>query len=178
MRLAAALLAMGTLIAAESGVYLDVPFVKQDRYACGAASIAMVMQYWQAQSGQPLAAKAESIQKELYSADAHGIYTKDLEAYLRRSGYRTFALRGTWDDLREHLAKGRPLIVALQPARDDFHYVVITGLDWENNIVLKHDPAQRRLLKQHRADFEKEWKAAGNWTLLALPKENPSSSAH
>ena len=37
--------------AAQTGVWLDVPFVKQDKNACGAASIAMVMQYWQRQQG-------------------------------------------------------------------------------------------------------------------------------
>ena len=36
-----------------AGVWLDVPFVKQEKDGCGAASIAMVMQYWQAQQGQP-----------------------------------------------------------------------------------------------------------------------------
>src|SRR5216684_880984 len=44
----------GVLLAADlPGVWLDVPFVKQEKDGCGAASIAMVMQYWQAQQGQP-----------------------------------------------------------------------------------------------------------------------------
>ena len=44
----------GSLPAADlPGVWLDVPFVKQEKDGCGAASIAMVMQYWQAQQGQP-----------------------------------------------------------------------------------------------------------------------------
>ena len=34
-----------------SGVWLDVPFVKQEKNGCGAASIAMVMQFWQRQQG-------------------------------------------------------------------------------------------------------------------------------
>ncbi len=39
----------GSLLAADlPGVWLDVPFVKQEKDGCGAASIAMVMQYWQA----------------------------------------------------------------------------------------------------------------------------------
>ena len=176
MRRWSSLVAISLLIGAalasdRSGVFLEVPFVKQAPYACGAASIAMVMQYWHQQ------ADAESIQSELYTPKARGIYAKDLEGYLNRHAFRTFPLRGTWQDLREHLEKGRPLIVALQPGRGDLHYVVVTGLDWEHDIVLKHDPAQRQLLKQHRAEFEKEWKGTGNWTLLALPEETPPSSA-
>jgi hypothetical protein len=81
----------------------------------------------------------------------------------------SFALKGEWIDLTHHLQKGRPLIVALRSGRDELHYVVITGFDRQDDVVLKHDPAVRRLLKQRRADFEKQWRGANNWTLLALP---------
>jgi hypothetical protein len=33
-----------------------------------------------------------------------------------------------------------------------------------------NDAAQRKLLKQDRADFEKQWSATKQWTLVALPK--------
>jgi hypothetical protein len=33
-----------------------------------------------------------------------------------------------------------------------------------------NDPAQRKLLKQERSKFEKQWSAAGKWTLLAVPR--------
>ena len=36
-------------------------------------------------------------------------------------------------------------------------------------MVLVNDPAQRKLQKQDRSSFEREWTAAGKWTLLALP---------
>jgi hypothetical protein len=32
--------------AEDSGVWLDVPFVRREKDGCGAASVAMVMQYW------------------------------------------------------------------------------------------------------------------------------------
>ena len=37
-----------------------------------------------------------------------------------------------------------------------------------------NDPAQRKLLKQDRPSFEREWSAAGKWTLLALPQTDPA----
>jgi ABC-type bacteriocin/lantibiotic exporter with double-glycine peptidase domain len=170
----------GLALAAEaSRVWLDVPFVKQEKNGCGAACIAMVMQYWQhRQRGLPVAPGADEIQRALYSRGARGIYASDMERYLRQHGFRTFAIRGEWTDLRHHLEKGRPLIIALKPGRNDLHYVVLTGLDWQEDIVLKHDPAERKLLKQHRSDFEREWTAAGNWALLAVPEDNRESSSH
>ncbi len=96
---------------------------------------------------------------------------------MQQRGFRTFAFRGHWNDLREHLEKGRPLIVALKRGHDNLHYVVVAGLDWQEGMVLKNDPAERKLLKQTRSSFEREWKAAGNWTLLAVPQEGVRTSA-
>jgi len=136
----------------------------------------MVMQYWQRQQGNPASAdsNAAQIQRQLYSAKAHGIYAADMERYFKEKGYRTFTIRGEWADLEQHLDKGRPLVVALKPSGGDspLHYVVVAGVDHE--VVLVNDPAQRKLLKQDRSSFEREWSAAGNWTLLALPQaEHP-----
>jgi predicted double-glycine peptidase len=154
------------------GVWLDVPFVKQEKDGCGAASIAMVMQYWQQQRSQPASPDADAIQIQhlLYSAKARGIYASDMERYFREKGFRTFTIRGEWEDLKQHLDKGRPLIVALKPegGRAPLHYVVVTGLDQQ--VVMVNDPAQRKLLKQDRSSFERQWSAADRWTLLALPQ--------
>jgi uncharacterized protein YvpB len=176
--------------AGPPGVWLDVPFVKQEKDGCGAASIAMVMQYWLRQQGRTAGENADAaqIQRVLYSSQARGIYASELEHYLQQQGFRTFAFRGEWGDLKQHLEKGRPLIVALRPAggsvppgssaraaaaRDgvDLHYVVVTGLDWEQAVVMVNDPAGRKLLKHDRSSFEEKWNAVGNWTLLAVPQQ-------
>lgn len=161
------------IAAGPGGVWLDVPFIKQEKDGCGAASIAMVMQYWLRQQGRSIGndADAEHIQRTLYSPDAHGIYASQMERYLHDHGFQTFAISGDWTDLQQHLAKGRPLIVALKPSgRAPLHYVVIAGLDSQSNLVLVNDPAQRKLLKQKWSAFEREWSAAGKWTLLAVPQ--------
>jgi uncharacterized protein YvpB len=161
-------------VAGPSGLWLDVPYVKQEKNGCGAASIAMVMQYWMLQQGRPQNPNADAIQiqRALYSGHARGIYASDLEGYLQQEGFHTFAFRGVWMDLKQQLEKGRPLIVALKPDSGNIalHYVVVAGLDWEQGLVMVNDPAQRKLLKQDRSRFERGWSAAGKWTLLALPR--------
>jgi ABC-type bacteriocin/lantibiotic exporter with double-glycine peptidase domain len=163
----------------SSGAWLDVPFVKQEKNGCGAASIAMVMQFWQRQQGlAPTAVPdAPEIQLSLYSSKAHGIYASDLERYFEQHGYRAFAFAGRVQDLQDHLAKGRPLIVALQPAaKTPLHYVVVAGFDPAKKLVLVNDPAERKLLQRDLSAFEKEWKGTGNWTLLAVPQADRASS--
>lgn len=164
----------GFVFAATPGVWLDVPFIKQEKDGCGAASIAMVMQYWLKQQARPLNAEAdaEEIQRVLFSSKEHGIRASDMEAYFQQHNFQTFIFAGKWDDLQQHIAKGRPLIVALKPSslETQLHYVVVVGVDPVENIVYVNDAAERKLLKQDRASFEKQWKAVKQWTLLALPK--------
>lgn len=133
----------------------------------------MVMQYWEQQRGQSgnPSAEAVQIQRALHSDAAHGIYASDMERYFQQNGYITFTFSGKWADLEQHLGKGRPLIVALKPGLMlPLHYVVVAGLDEKRELVLLNDPAQRKLLKEDRSEFEQEWQAAGRWTLLAVPE--------
>jgi ABC-type bacteriocin/lantibiotic exporter with double-glycine peptidase domain len=166
------------LAAEPPGIWLDVPFVKQERNGCGAASIAMVIEYWQRQPGKSPDADSDAhqIQRALYSERARGIYASELGRYLQQHGFHTFTFQGEWNDLKQHLEKGRPLIVALKPHSGDraLHYVVVAGLDWERRLVLVNDPAERKLLGQEWSNFERDWKGAGNWTLLAIPQEGMS----
>jgi ABC-type bacteriocin/lantibiotic exporter with double-glycine peptidase domain len=169
-------LAGGALFAqSPPAIWVDVPFVKQEQNGCGAASIAMVMQYWHTQDPSAVDNNIDpaQIQRELYSRQAHGIYASDLEHYFERRDFRTFVFRGEWQQLREHLEKGRPLIAALKPAHGGgaLHYVVVVGVDSERALVLVNDPAERKLLKRDRSEFEKEWSGTGNWTMLALPRQ-------
>jgi ABC-type bacteriocin/lantibiotic exporter with double-glycine peptidase domain len=112
------------------------------------------------------------IQGALYSSPARGIFASDLTSYLETHGYRAFAFRAGWDDLRQHLLKGRPLIVAVgeSPGSAALHYVVVAGLDSGRDLVLLNDPARRKLTKLDRKTFERQWSAMNQWTLLAVPR--------
>lgn len=170
------LLASAACAQAPPAVWIDVPFVRQPREGCGAAAIAMLMQYWAAQSGSAPQGSSEvdTIQQELYSAKDHGILASAMERYLRQNGYSVFTIRGTWSDLESQLRKGRPLIVAVRPqGQRKLHYVIVDGVDPDRELVMMNDPAERKLLTQERAGFERDWKATHNWLLLAVPAPSP-----
>jgi predicted double-glycine peptidase len=159
--------------AKNPGVWLEVPYVKQTEDGCGSATISMLLQYWSAHGASVTASRADAaaIQKQLYSRKAHGIFASDMQRYFRESGFREFAMRGEWSDLRQHLEQGRPLIISLQAGstKTPLHYVVVTGMDWEKEAVFVNDPARGKLLRVERPEFEREWQAARNWMLLAVP---------
>jgi len=159
----------------KSGVWLDVPYIKQTEEGCGSASLAMLLQYWAAHGANISAERSDpdAIQKKLYNEKAHGIYASDMERYMKESDFHAFTVRGEWKDFRENLPLGRPLIVSLQPGKNKgpYHYVVVTGMDWDHEAVFVNDPARGKLMRIERADFEKEWQAVGNWMLLAVPSQ-------
>jgi tetratricopeptide (TPR) repeat protein len=163
------------LALAQAALWIDVPFVQQDKNGCGSASVWMVMQYWK----QDATPRVEEIHRQLYSEEAGGIFGRDMEKYLQAHDYRTFIFKGEWTDLEEQIAKGRPVIICLERnARGTpLHYVVVAGIDPVQNLVLVNDPARRKLLSMSRAEFEAGWSATENWTLLAVPDIELASSA-
>ena len=133
----------------------------------------MVMQYWAGKQHRQSGAEGDvaQIQHQLYAPREHGIPAESMIQYLRQHGFQAFAFPGKWSDLQEQIAKGRPLIVALRPAgQTELHYVVVDGVDIERGLVTMNDPADRKLLNEERAQFEKDWSATHNWTLLAVPQ--------
>ncbi|MDE3135281.1 MAG: C39 family peptidase [Acidobacteriota bacterium] len=160
---------------ASAGVQLDVPYFQQQKNnSCGAAVLAMVLHYWEKQMHKPISPSAdqESIERQLDPRDI-GIENTDMAAYLRDSGFRVFTFTGQWQDLSKNLLKGRPLIVGVGPWGDKgpLHYLLVVGVDWENDFVFVNDPAQRKLFRLTRQRFMTEWNVTGDWTLLAVPKE-------
>ena len=156
-------------------MWIDVPFVAQPRDGCGAASLAMVIQYWAGKQGKSASTDGDvaRIQHELYSPRERGIPAAAMVEYFRKHGFQAYSFAGKWSDLEEQIAKGRPLIVALRPqGQAELHYVVVDGLDTAGGLVTMNDPAVRKLLNEERARFEKEWSATHNWTLLAVPASN------
>jgi predicted double-glycine peptidase len=166
--------------ASDSGLWLDVPYVHQEKDGCGSASLAMVLQYWKGKNFAVAEERMDSvrIQRELYAKKPRGIYASDMENYLRDTGFEVFAFRGEWSDLRAQVAKGRPLIIGLKPKaglkprRAPAHYVVVVGVDPQDAAVLVNDPERGKMVRIERREFEKAWQGTETWTLVAVPRHS------
>ncbi len=172
MPLSCTLSAAALLLFAGASGWLDVPYVRQLEEGCGAASVAMVMQYWSSRDTRVdrTAADADTIYRALAPAAGKGSSGQSLKSYLESHGFRAYVFTGEMEDLHHHLDKGRPLIVCLAPRglKAQLHYVVVVGLT--KQAVLMHDPVRGKLFDEERNRFEREWKAAGCWALLAVPQ--------
>lgn len=168
-----ALLLIAGALVASTRHWIDVPFVRQEREGCGSAAASMVMLYWKAHGARvdADAADAAAIQRSLHSPGAKGIFASALRRYFERHGFTVHLVHAEMEDLRHHVARGRPLITCLEPRRGDLHYVVVVGVDQEKDEIVVHDPARGSFLREKGSGFRERWKATGNWTLLAVPSQ-------
>jgi predicted double-glycine peptidase len=150
--------------------WLDVPFVRQVKYGCGPAAVAMVMQYWAREQHGLDVAPAERINQALPASSQKGLAGRTLKQYLEEHGFEAYIFNGELQDLSQHLAKGRPVIVCLGPKgpREPLHYTVVVGIDEE--AVLLNDPARGKMVRENRERFVTAWKATGQWSMLAIPR--------
>jgi len=155
-------------------VILEVPLVKQLGNYCGAASLAMVTEYWAGAiggDGPEVMREVTACAVDRYSTEARGVRGRDLESCLQQSGrFVAFAFEGTVEDLTAQLGRGRPLIACLAPSRPGraLHYVVVTGVDGGGSVLI-NDPRAGRRRSMTLHEFGSRWAAAGRWTLLAIP---------
>jgi len=142
---------------------LPVPFIQQRKNGCGAASLAMVMSYWEGPNHTET-----KVYGDLYDARRKGILLDDMKRYLIERGFHAFTIRGQWSDVETHLAKGRPIIIGLRRKKGKgIHFAVLAGT--QGGSVWLNDPTRKKVHRMERADFRKQWELAGSWMLLAAP---------
>jgi ABC-type bacteriocin/lantibiotic exporter with double-glycine peptidase domain len=146
----------------SSTLELQVPFVAQRDDGCAAAALTMVLRYW----GDP--APERELAAALPRRDEKGVAGSRLVEVARQRGKHAVAFKGDMKYLREMVAKGRPLIVALGSGRR-VHDVVVIGFDDPGRSVVVNDPERGASRSIATADFEKKWSETGYWTLLVLP---------
>jgi tetratricopeptide (TPR) repeat protein len=158
-------------LAMAAALTLPVPFEAQEKDACGAASLAMVLRFWHHDIAQ------KEITDALLEPELRGIPGSRLVEFARARGLRAVAYAGDFAHLRDFVGKGRPLIVALKVGRDRYHNVVVTGFDDEREAVVVNDPDKgpdRRVAEQK---FEERWAGGNHWTLLVMPETEPYEAA-
>ena len=156
-------LASFALAAAVAALELSVPFVPQQKDTCGAAALAMVMAYHGSDVPQADIAAA------LLEAELHGIRGARLAEFARERGMVALVFGGDLALAREHVAKGRPLILALSAGRGRFHDVVLVGFDDARGEAIVNDPDVGPARRVSRQELDARWKATGRWTLLVQP---------
>jgi ABC-type bacteriocin/lantibiotic exporter with double-glycine peptidase domain len=150
-----------TALVLAATVDLGVPFVPQEKETCGAAALAMVLGYW----GRPV--PHAEIAMALAEPELAGIRGSRLQSFARERGLFALAYEGDLAQLRDYVARGRPVIVAWKTGRDRFHDVVVVGFDGDTLLV--NDPAEGASRRVSARVFEERWAGTHHWSLLVMP---------
>ena len=151
-----------------------VPEVRQvERRDCGAAALAMVLGYWR------LPVTRDEIAVANPPAPERGIRAAALRDFARARGLQAFVIKGELADLEREVQRHRPVVVGMMKVYGNkayAHYEVVIGINRQAERILTLDPAAG-LRVNSREGFTAEWVAAGQLTLIVLPRTPASAPA-
>ncbi len=157
----------------RSGHYIKgVPFFKQGEDSCGPAALASVTSFW----GQRV--NVEEIRSRVYVPALRGALPMDMERYLGESGFRTDSSAGDLETLKAQIRRNVPVICLLDLGISIYrqpHYVTVIGFDDKDRVVVAHDGVNANTVIGYDR-FLKKWERAGNWMLVAVPREHAGST--
>ncbi len=151
----------------------DVPFYAQERYQCGPASLAMML------NSQGLNTNPEVLKELVYLPQRHGSLKVELVAAARAHGLLVYPLDGSLESLLEEVAAGNPVLV-MQNLRfgwwPQWHFAVVMGFDADKrNIILHTDTRERH--EETLEVFTATWDRAENWAAVMLPPDQLPATA-
>jgi hypothetical protein len=117
-----------------------------------------------------VAVSHDEVAKELLQPELRGVAGSRLADFANARGMTAVAHAGDIGHLRDHVGKGRPMIVTWAMGRDRYHDVVVVGFDDARRRVIVHDPARGPARAVGLDTFRRRWQGAGYWTLLVAPK--------
>lgn len=139
-----------------------VPFISQQKYYCGPASLAMVLNFWGGKFNQ------DEIAKELYIEELKGTLNFDLEFYSRHKGYRAKSARGTLEELKALILQGKPVIIledlGMGPIKK-WHYSVVVGYNNNRKVIISHSGVEDYHITEYSSLLD-TWGKSNKWMLI------------
>ncbi|HVL01192.1 MAG TPA: PA2778 family cysteine peptidase [Dongiaceae bacterium] len=150
----------------------DTPFILQDDYQCGPASLAMVMGYYQH------AVTPAELVPWVFTPDAQGSFPAEMDAVSRQRGFLSYPVNQL-DEVLAEVAAGHPVLVLQNLATDWYprwHFAVVVGYDLERQeLVLRSGDLARRLTEFDL--FDTTWARGKRWARVILPPQNLPATA-
>lgn len=149
-----------------TGVELtSTPFHPQERYQCGPAALATVLQT----AGVDIS--PDALVEQVWLPDRQGSLQLELLAATRRHDRVAYVLEPEFAAVLAELEGGRPVLVLLNVGTGWYplwHFAVVIGFDPEREHMLLRSGTQKRLALE-LGRFLRSWELAASWAMVALP---------
>ncbi|MGD8616114.1 MAG: PA2778 family cysteine peptidase [Gammaproteobacteria bacterium] len=144
---------------------VDTPFIAQERYQCGPASLAMLLQ----QAGVDVT--AEVLVRQVYLPERKGSLQAEMVATSRRYQRIPYVIDPDIESLAADLRRGSPVLVLQNlglKSAPVWHYAVVIGYSVEDDLIILRSGTRERQLMPGWL-FVKTWNSAENWGMVLLP---------
>ncbi|MBW7472630.1 PA2778 family cysteine peptidase [Marinobacter sp. M216] len=151
----------------------EVPFYPQERYQCGPASLAMML------NSQGLETNPEVLRDLVYIPGREGSLQVEMVAAGRAHNMLVYTLDGSLESLLKEVAAGNPVLVMqnlLFNWLPQWHFAVVIGFDAQKQTIILHTDTRER----HETSvevFSNTWSRSDNWAAVMLPPDRIPASA-
>ncbi len=142
----------------------DTPFYPQERYQCGPAALATVL------DAGGIDVSLDRLVDQVYVPERQGSFQVELLAATRRAGRIPYRIDGTLSALAAELAAGRPVLVMQNLGVSWYprwHYAVVVGIDPVDEAVVLRSGTERRRTTPWMT-FLRTWQRSDYWGFVAL----------
>lgn len=148
----------------ENVLIANVPFFPQEKYQCGPAALAGVLNFW----GEKIS--PEDIAQEIYSPTAKGTLNLDLLFYAQKRGLQAQQYQGSLEDLKKNISGGIPLILQVDfgfLVYEQTHFLVVVGYN-SQGVIVNSGVEKGKFIPT--SSFLRIWAKTKYWTLRITPK--------
>lgn len=158
----------------QQRVLLDkVPFYPQERYQCGPASLAMML------NSQGLNTNPGALKDSVYIPGREGSLQVEMVAASRAHDMLVYPLDKRLESLLKEVAAGHPVLVMQNLFFDwwpQWHFAVVIGFDGQKQTLILNTDT-REHYETSVSVFSATWARADNWAVVILPPDQLPATA-
>ncbi|WP_262492550.1 PA2778 family cysteine peptidase [Marinobacter sp. AL4B] len=151
----------------------DVPFYPQEKYQCGPASLATML------NSQGLSTEPEILKELVYLPEREGSLQVEMVAGARSHNMVVYHLQPDIKTLLAEVSAGNPVLVMQNLGFDwwpQWHFAVVVGYDNQNETLILNTDTRKHHHQPYKV-FHTTWNRAERWAMVILPPDKLPATA-